>query len=240
MVISLFGRPHRKIEAILFDLDGLLADTEELHVMAYEVVAKRTGINMNREYIQSFIGRSTKENIWQIIDDFHITEYSFDELLRIRFESYYEVINTVPVKPMKGALNCIEKVRAKNLKLALVTLSMREHALSVLENISKNLMYKSGGGDHSLTDFFDEMVFGNEIHNPKPEPDIYLEALKRLQTPPDSCIALEDSEAGVISAKRAGLTVIAVPNEHTKSHDFQMADWICTSLYEVAEMEFLN
>ncbi len=240
MVISLFGRPHRKIEAILFDLDGLLADTEELHVRAYEVVAEKTGINMNTEYIQSFIGRSTEENIWQIIDDFHITEYSFDELLRIRFDSYYEVIKTFPVKPMKGALNCIEKVRAKNLKLALVTLSMREHALSVLENISKNSMYNFGGGEHSLTDYFDEMVFGNEIHNPKPEPDIYLEALKRLQTPPDSCIALEDSEAGVISAKRAGLTVIAIPNEHTKSHDFQMADRICSSLYEVAEMEFLN
>ena len=228
------------IEAVLFDLDGLLADTEDLHVMAYEVVSKKTGIAMDREYIKGFIGRATSENIWRIIKDFQITEYSFEELLRIRFDSYYEVVQRVPITPMDGALECIERVRKKQLKRALVTLSMKEHALSVLGNISTTLRRSGGDGNFDLVRFFDVMVFGDEITRPKPEPDIYTEALRRIGKAADRCVALEDSEAGVISAKRAGLFVIAVPNTHTKGQRFEMADVISPSLSEVAHMEFLK
>ena len=228
------------IEAVFFDLDGLLADTEDLHVMAYEDVAKKTGIAMNREYIQNFVGRATKENIWQIIQDFNITRFSFEELLQLRYDSYEEVIQRVPIAPMEGALICIEKVAAQNLRRALVTLSMKEHALSVLDNISRNLNRTSNDGYINLVDFFHIMVFGNEVSKPKPDPEIYLKALKRTGTAPSRCVALEDSEAGVMSAKRAGLHVIAVPNAHTQQQSFEMADVVFTSLFEVAKMEFLN
>jgi beta-phosphoglucomutase-like phosphatase (HAD superfamily) len=228
------------IEAVLFDLDGLLADTEDLHVMAYEVVSKKTGIAMDREYIRGFIGRATSENIWRIIEDFQITKYSFEELLKIRFDSYYEVVQRVPIAPMNGALECIERVREKGLKRALVTLSMKEHALSVLGNIATSLHRSFGGGTIDFVEFFDVMVFGDEIVHPKPEPDIYTEALRRIGKTADRCVALEDSEAGVISAKRAGLFVIAVPNTHTKGQRFEMADVVSPSLADVARMEFLQ
>lgn len=228
------------IESVFFDLDGLLADTEELHIIAYEDVAKKTGIAMSRGYIQSFIGRATKENIWQIIQDFNITSFSFEELLQLRYDSYGEVIQRVPIALMEGALVCIERVAAQNLRRALVTLSMKEQALSVLENISKNLKRDSNDGGINLVEFFHTMVFGNEVSRPKPDPEIYLEALKRTGIAPVRCVALEDSEVGVISAKRAGLYVIAVPNVHTKQQNFEMADLVYPSLREVAKMEFLN
>jgi beta-phosphoglucomutase-like phosphatase (HAD superfamily) len=228
------------IRAVFFDLDGLLADTEDLHTMAYEIVAEKTGIRMSREYIQSFIGRATGENISQIIRDFSITGYSFDELLKLRFDSYFEVVQRVPIRPMAGALECIRRVQAKGLKRALVTLSMKEHALTVLENISNTLRIESGDGSFDLMSFFDVMIFGDQITNPKPDPEIYLQTLSRVGLGADGCVALEDSEAGVVSAKKAGLYVIAVPNAHTRAQSFEMADLILPSLAHVATMEFLR
>jgi beta-phosphoglucomutase-like phosphatase (HAD superfamily) len=83
-------------------------------------------------------------------------------------------------------------------------------------------------------------VFGSEIKHLKPEPDIYLEALKRLGTDSSGCIAFEDSEAGVIAAKRAGLYTVAVPNGHTSGQNFDMADRKFASLREVLTSGLLN
>jgi HAD superfamily hydrolase (TIGR01509 family) len=224
-------------KAILFDLDGLLADTEHLHVLAYDRVARRLGIKLNREYINAFIGIATRENIIKIMNDFQIPEKRFDEILELRYESYHNIVKETPLFPMEGAVECVQKAEKTNLKRGLVTSSLREHALSVLENISRNY----GENNHiNMVEFFDVMVFGSDVVRLKPEPDIYVEATRRLKLAPESCIAIEDSEAGVISAKKAGLTVIAVPNVHTRRQEFYMADYILNSLHEVLDLSFFN
>jgi beta-phosphoglucomutase-like phosphatase (HAD superfamily) len=136
---------------------------------------------------------------------------------------------------MEGAEACIKSIQENNLKRALVTSSMKEHAVSVLENISEHISING-----SLIDFFHIMVFGNEIKKLKPEPDIYTEAAKRVKINPEKCIVLEDSQSGVISAKKAGMFVIAVPNIHTLDQNFDMADMVVSSLFDVAGMDFLN
>ncbi len=229
-----------RIEAVTFDFDGLLADTEELHALAYDAVAEYLGIHLTREYINSFIGKSTKDNIEQIMGDFHIVEYSYDDILKLRYDKYHDILESTPLSLMAGALECIKKVQKKKYKRALVTSSMDKHAITAIENIRKNHQDTGNGNGIDLIKYFDVMVFGNEIVNLKPEPDIYIEALKRIDVAPDQCIALEDSEAGVKSAKKAGLYVIAVPNEHTCKQDFHLADQKASSLYEVARMEFFN
>ncbi len=226
------------IKAVAFDLDGLLANTEDLHVLAYMEVAKYTGIKLTEDYIYSFIGRATRENIEQIIRDFNITDYTSDELLNLRYDCFQNVVKKTPLLPMDGAVECAEQVKRKNLKRLLVTLSMKTHALSVLENISQHLSGSNGNID--FTNYFHAMVFGNNITHPKPAPDIYLEAVKKIDVKADECVALEDSEAGVLSAKNAGLHVIAVPNKHTHLHDFRAADRVAVSLHEVSKMDFLH
>jgi beta-phosphoglucomutase-like phosphatase (HAD superfamily) len=226
------------IKAVAFDLDGLLANTEDLHVLAYMEVAKFTGIKLTEDYIYSFIGRATRENIEQIIRDFNITDYTTDELLNLRYDCYNSVVKKTLLLPMDGAVECAEMVKRRNLKRLLVTLSMETHALSVLENISRHIPGSNGSID--FTTYFHAMVFGNNITRPKPAPDIYLEAVKKIDVSPGECVALEDSEAGVLSAKNAGLHVIAVPNEHTRLHDFRAADRVATSLHEVSKMDFLH
>lgn len=225
----------RYFSAALFDLDGLLADTEDLHVMAYSSVARHLGIDLQKEYFNSFIGVATRENVWRMMKDFGIPDSRYDEILSLRYDAYLQIVKKTPIFPMDGALECIRKVRERRMKRALVTSSLREHAVAVLDNISAH-----SGLEENLLRFFDAMVFINSIERPKPEPDMYLEALKQLGTPAGECIAFEDSESGVVAAKRAGIFTVAIPNAHTRGQNFSTADIRASSLREVAASVLCN
>jgi HAD superfamily hydrolase (TIGR01509 family) len=163
--------------------------------------------------------------------DFRIPEEQFEELLLLRYQSYLDNVNNTPLSFMEGAVECIRYVREIGLKTALVTSSNKEHCQAVFTNILRNSFLHT-----SLTTFFDCMVFGDDIENLKPAPDIYIEAIRRLRSAPERGIALEDSEAGVMSAKSAGLQVIAVPGPHTRDQNFKKADRILSSLEDVAKL----
>ncbi len=225
----------QKIEAVFFDLDGLLADTEGLHLQAYHIMAGHMGIVPTTEYLQSFFGAATSENVSRIMKEFNVTEHSFEDMLKLRLDSYHTLVKTTPLYPMEGAEACIKIIQENDIRRALVTSSIKELAVSVLENISKHISINC-----SLIDFFDVMIFGNEIKKSKPEPDIYAEAAKRINIIPERCVVLEDSQAGVISAKKAGMFVIAVPNVHTLNQKFDMADKVVSSLFDVAGMDFMK
>lgn len=223
-----------ELEAVLFDLDGLLADTEELHVTAYEAVGGYLDIDLDRVYICSFIGGPTRENIKRVMRDYAVPMDRFDEILKVRYDSYMAAIRSTPLEPMYGALDCILDVKERAFKSALVTSSIREHALAVLDNISQHADH-----ERDIAALFDAMVFGDELEHLKPAPDIYIEALQRLTTVAERGVALEDSAFGVLSAKRAGLRVIAVPGPHTEGQDFSMADAVASSLAEVVERRLI-
>jgi HAD superfamily hydrolase (TIGR01509 family) len=224
-----------RLKAVFFDLDGLLADTEELHVFAYEAVGTYLQLGLDRTYICSFIGGPTRENIKRVMRDYDIPMDRFEEILEVRYDSYMEAIKNTALKAMDGALECIMEVKNRSLKAALVTSSIRMHALAVLDNLARHTDH----GTH-LASLFDAMVFGDELEHLKPAPDIYLEAMKRLGTIPEHGIVLEDSTFGVLAAKRAGLRVIAVPGPHTDGQDFGIADEIAASLHEVLDRNLLS
>jgi HAD superfamily hydrolase (TIGR01509 family) len=223
-------KPLKRLEAVTFDLDGLLADTEELHVYAYEAVGTYLCTPLPRDYICSFIGGPTRENIKKVMRDFNIPQERFEEVLKVRYDSYVEAISKTLLHPMEGALECVQDVKMKKYRTALVTSSIREHAMAVLQNISSR--WNSG---RDILQFFDATVFGDEIEHLKPAPDIYLEAMRRLGAAPERGLALEDSEFGVLAAKRAGLYVIAVPGPHTNSQQFASADLVADSLTKVLQ-----
>jgi beta-phosphoglucomutase-like phosphatase (HAD superfamily) len=223
------GENHlKRFEAVLFDLDGLFADTEELHVYAYEAVGTYLHAPLTRDYICSFIGGPTRENVKKVMRDFNSPPERFEEVLKVRYDSYVDAISKTVLHPMEGALECVLDVKKKKYRTALVTSSIREHAMAVLQNISSR--WNSG---RDILQLFDVTVFGDEIEHLKPAPDIYLDAMHRLGAAPEAGLALEDSEFGVLAAKRAGLYVIAVPGPHTNSQHFTKADVVADSLTEV-------
>lgn len=230
-------------KAVLFDMDGLLADTEEIHVKSYLRVAEKLGINLPRAYIHSFIGVSTRDNIKRIVEDFKIP-MDYMDVLSIRYKYYIDELKNSEIYPMDGAIETIGVAKKYGARTALVTSSLKEHALLVLEKILKNVSNSTvntrDNGEYTYEHIFDIMVFGDEVSNPKPDPEIYIKASKRLNIKPANCIVLEDSSAGIIAAKRANMTAIAVPNHHTKDQNFESADYIFGSLSELLKSKLLE
>lgn len=223
-----------RFSGVCFDLDGLLVDTEGMHVDAYLVVGRHLGIALTEEYINSFIGEPTRENVKRVMRDYQIPLSRFDELLDLRYRSYLEAVQNTRFTLMPGALECLQLVKKKDLIATLVTSSMKEHALAVLNTLPERL--PDGSTVHGS---FDHEVFGDEVEQCKPAPDLYIEAVRRMSIEPEETLALEDSGAGVIAAKRAGLTVIAVPCPNTHKQDISSADYLVSGLNQVCGLGIL-
>ena len=128
--------------------------------------------------------------------------------------------------PYDGFFELIELLSKHNFKIALASNRYINHIFLVLKNLE-------------VEKYFNIIVGPSEERKHKPHPDIYLHAAKELGLNPEDCVALEDSESGVISAHSAGMKVIAIPNKYTQKHDFSKADIILKSLMEV-NMDVLN
>jgi beta-phosphoglucomutase len=218
------------ISAVLFDLDGLLADTEDLHVKAYSIAFEKFGITLTDEEIYQGMGVPTRDNVVRIMNDHGVPQKRFAKMIELRYDAYYSLTQSTPISFMEGAVDLMQLVKEKGLKRALVTSSIKEHGMAVLSNLQKQI--KSG---LRLDGYFDAKVFGDEIIDNKPEPEIYLKVVERLNLEPFRCLALEDSETGVVSAKRAGINVFAVPNKYSVGQNFDRADRVIPSLREIVQ-----
>jgi beta-phosphoglucomutase len=223
------------ISAVLFDLDGLLADTEDLHVKAYGIAFAKCGIALSDEEIYRGMGVSTRENVKRIFREHNLALERLEEIVALRYDSYYNLVQSTPISFMDGAADCLQYVKEKGLRSALVTSSIKKHGIAVLTNLQEHADLAN-----PLPEYFDVQVFGDEIKRSKPDPEIYLEALERLNIPPETCIAFEDSEVGVLSAKSAGLSVFAVPNKYTARHSYDKADRVIGSLGDIVRHGLLN
>lgn len=210
------------IKAIIFDCDGVLVDTEELKFQAWAKVLEESGITLSLERYQSLIGQTGLSILKSISQDHQI---EFDpNIVDKKNELYWELQKT-SLKSIEPMINVVEWARIKRdnheILLGVASSSSRKEILCNLEFLK-------------ISDQFDVILSGKDdlksYHNPlgvnKPQPYIYLEMCHLLGLNPNECLVIEDSEAGVISAKTAGCLVIAVPTQWTQQQNFGMADLI--------------
>jgi beta-phosphoglucomutase len=229
------GTLLKDIRAILFDLDGLLVSTETLHIMAYNTVFKQFGVLLTEEEYYKNLGISTRESVKRIMSDNGIPQEMYDQILKLRYDIYYKLIKSTPLEFMDGAVECFEYIMEKKLRKGLVTSSIREHALTVLDNLNKH-----GNWRVNIFDYFDALVFGDEIEISKPDPEIYRKGCERLDMKSAHCVAVEDSEAGILSAKNAGLYVIAVPHMNKNMSYVKNPDIKLDSLREIVQKKLFD
>jgi HAD superfamily hydrolase (TIGR01509 family) len=193
------------IEALIFDMDGLLIDSELLAAGAMDRFLARYGLERRPDVHQKLLGRRLPEAMAIVRD-----HYGLEHELHAMIEEYGAMRVAAlrgAVKPMPGARALIAFGRSAGLKLALATSGMREHAtVSLVET--------------GLDGLFDVEVTGDEVERGKPEPDLFLRAAQKLGVDPSACVVFEDAPNGVAAARAAGMVVAAVPNESSKSHDF--------------------
>ena len=187
----------KPVEAVLFDMDGLLIDTEAVYIDALQDAARDLGIEISLDFCHSMIGISGRE-CDVMIQNFYGAEFRVDRF-RECFSGHAKrrLDGHLPVKP--GVVEMLDFLGGRGLRLAVATGSGRMTAERHL-------------GKAGLIDRFAAVATRDDVENAKPAPDVYLEAARRLGVAPQHCIAFEDSNVGLTAAHAAGTMAFMVPD----------------------------
>lgn len=210
-----------EIKAVLFDMDGLMIDTESLSTEAFINSAKAQGYNMTKEETLKVLG-FTKASIYQFwIDYFQGTNVDGKKLVDDHYEYIENVLYTVGPKKMPYVEELLKYLRENNYKIAVASSS---DTADIKNNLEKTKLEK----------YIDEIASGAEVENGKPAPDVFLLAAERLGVDAKDCLILEDSKAGIKAGKASGAMVFMVPDMFTVDKECEdTADRILTNLGEV-------
>lgn len=185
-------------KAALFDLDGLLIDSESIARAAWSKALLDYRYELKDELFLSLIGITLQDETAKFYDEYG-PEFPFDDIYLRRKFHYEQLISQNGISQKPGAFKLLEFLDRSGIKKGIATSSSRDFALQKMSKAN-------------LHHLFDTMVFGDEIKNGKPSPDIFLEVARRLNCRPCECIVLEDSEAGIMAAHAAEMIPMMVPD----------------------------
>lgn len=208
------------IESVIFDFDGLMADSEPLSVWAWNQILARYGCQLDDDVLQGVLG-------FRIIDSAAVfcQEYQLPLTPQEAADARDAVfLAAVPdrLEPLPGLYPLLDTLADRGLALAVASSGHRRYIDLALRTLG-------------LADRFPVIATGDEVTHGKPAPDIFLLAAERLGIEPAACLVLEDSAMGVAAAQAAGTACAAVPNPHIPPVEFAAADWIFPSLVEVRQ-----
>lgn len=204
------------ISALLFDLDGLLTDTETLHYEAYRQVFAARGYALKEEfYSEHWIRRGLK-----IADACKILSIAEEAtaLRDAKMEIYFRLVKS-DLQLMPGAREALNRLYSRY-SLALVTSAYPDAANAVLEAMDG-------------CRYFETIVTASDVMRLKPDPEPWLLAASRLGRSAAECLVVEDAEKGILAAKAADIRSIAIPGKHTRNNDFSSATIVLSSLDEL-------
>lgn len=208
-----------KRTAVLFDMDGLMVDTEPLARRAWEHVVAPHGAAMTDDLYERMLGRRTVESAQLVLDELRLPE-QLETLVARKTTAFLSSLGKgVPVMP--GLWTLLDRIEVLGLPWAVATSTPRPVAEIILDKLGLVGRYRA-------------LACGDEVEHGKPAPDIFLLAAARLGAEPAACLALEDSAAGCASAAAAGMRVVIVPTDLTRAESFACAYRRYTSLGGVA------
>lgn len=210
------------INTVIFDLDGLLADTEKTWYLVFKHIYGDYGYELTlEEYVTCHSGKTLVDNIATMKERYPISIDSEAGVQRAIDDEAKFVARGVDLKP--GAEELLYYLKTHGYKIVLGTSSKKDRAVMIL---------KQNHIDH----YFDAFVVGDEVKRSKPFPDIFLAAAERVDSVPEQCLVLEDSEAGIQAAYAAGIPVVCVPDLKQPGEEFaKKATAVLPSLHQVIE-----
>jgi HAD superfamily hydrolase (TIGR01509 family) len=228
-----------ELRALIFDVDGTLADTEEVHRRAFNAAFAEHGLTWNwgrRVYGDLVKTAGGKERILEFVSRLHLPPVEKERLVGLvpalhhsKTMHYGRLVSSVAeFRPGIGGL--LEEAREAGLKLAVATTTTPANV--------DCLVRAARGAD--ARELFDVIAAGDVVQRKKPAPDIYHYALARLGLPAGACTAFEDSALGLRAAKEAGLFTVVTPTQWTKHDDFKRADVRLDDLSVAGGVAFLK
>lgn len=185
-------------ELVIFDMDGVLFDTEKIYYKAWVEAASSLGYTFTWEIYTQIIARNS-EYIGRVLKQIFGASLPYDALLKQKRALSDQMVKEQGLELKRGVYELLEHLELKGIKKALATSSNRQKVLGYLEVAS-------------LENRFDYIICGNDVVESKPNPEIFLKAAAALTCSPSNCMVLEDSRFGIQAAKAAGMMPVFIPD----------------------------
>lgn len=209
------------IRAVIFDIDGVILDSEQLHAEVESEAIKEFGIDIS------------PAEVLRLYSGVHIDK-EIEEMAKAANKDI----------PLDKALPVVERILKEKLEQGVPLIPHVREVLQLLKSKYKLAFGTSGTkffiesalSKNGILDLFEVSVYGREVENPKPSPEIFLKSASLLGIKPEEAAVIEDSESGFKAAKAAGMLLIAKKAEHNKQKDFSLADYIVEDLREIPKI----
>ena len=208
------------IKGVLFDMDGVLVDSEQFICKAAILMFEEMGIKVKEDDFSPFVGTGENSYIGGVAEKYGIC--TDIEKAKARTYKIYSEIVKGKLQPLPGAAEFIDRCKKRGLLLALAT-SADKYKMEI--NLRETGLHPR---------LFKTIITGQDVTRRKPSPDIYIKAADGLGLKPSECLVVEDAVSGIQAGKNAGCKCLAITTSF-KSSDLRDADWICDSLTEIPE-----
>jgi len=198
-------------KAVIFDMDGVIAETEHAHIVAEKQTMLKYGIQISEDELHEYTGTTAKVMFTSLIEKYKLST-TFDRIFKEKEEILFKLLEE-DVQPTKGVIDLLHKLKKMKIKLAVASSSHKR----MIEYVLKKL---------EIMDLFDSIVGAEDIDRSKPDPEIFLISAKRLNVKPEECIVVEDSKLGVDAAKKAGMKCLGYVNPSSGKQDLSRADFV--------------
>ena len=186
------------IKAIIFDMDGLMIDSERVTFECYQERLKDMNLTMDEEFYKTLLGKPIK-GIYQRFYDVYGNDFPIQNVIQDVHQLMAERFETEGVPVKKGLVELLHYLKDNNYKTIVATSSNRDRVDKILAQAK-------------ITEFFDDSICGDEVTKGKPNPEVFLKSCQKLGVNVDEAIVLQDSEAGIQASYDANIKVICIPD----------------------------
>ena len=212
-------------KAVIFDMDGVIAETEHAHIGAEKQTMLKYGIEISEDELHEYTGTTAKVMFTSLIEKYKLNT-TFDRIFKEKEEILFKLLEE-DVQPTKGVIDLLRKLKKMKIKLAVASSSHKR----MIEYVLKKL---------KIIDLFDSIVGAEDIDRSKPDPEIFLISAKRLNVKPEECIVVEDSKLGVEAAKKAGMKCLGYINPSSGKQDLSKADFVAEDFCKLDIQKLLS
>ena len=204
---------------VIFDLDGVVVDSEPTHERANAEYLAGLGATLDPELAAAMLGRRVRDLTDAIAKQAGLPP---EEVFAGREAVFWRLLEQAPLRPMPGLRSALARLTVAGLPLAVASSGTRGYVAHVLQRLG-------------VAGAFAAVVSGEEVAEGKPDPGVYLLAAERLGADPATCVAVEDAPHGIAAARAAGMLVIAVPHARSEALDLRQADVVVADLEAAAD-----